>query len=500
MDSNPRHKQRNKFRFSDFIIIVLFLSITAVCLYLFRLDLLNTFSRQNEEPVGTVIIKKNTVQRRLSDRIAWDRLKNESPVYAGDLIRVAEVSSATIYIQDNGLDLDENTLIRISPSPEGEGWEISLGYGTLAFFAGEGAKSVLVNLNGEQRKPEPGTVLHAVMPENGQASVKVYESTDQFIREKPLRKIPEPRLLSPAVNSIIRYRENFPVLNFRWTNIEEVSSYILQVSNSSDFSNLRISKKTSAVSVSINELGQGVWFWRVKLDLPPMYNASPVYSNVSFFRIEQTAGEPAEPANNVSIAQWLADEAPSTKPPLEVPQEILESNFIFVPSDPPPVEMPVTAPPPAQAQSAVQTQPVQPRQTPARATTPPPPALLPVPRIIQPLQRTTYGYEQLQTQRRVDFRWSAVQGANAYIFTLYQQTANGRRQILRTTINNGARYTLDNLRLLDRGTFVWQVEAVRMRRGNVIEQRGRTADNIFIIDFPAPSPVEIEDTGILYGN
>jgi hypothetical protein len=496
MAGKTRYKSKSGFRFLDFFIIVFFLSITAVSLYLFRLDILNTFNLQNVEPVGNVIIKKNTVQRRLGDRVVWDRLANESPVYVGDLIRAAEVSSATIYIQDNGLDLDENTLIRISSSPEGEGLQIILAYGTLTFFAGDKAKSITVILNEQQINPEPGTVLSAVMPENGQASVKVYESTEQLVKERPLRKIPEPRLLSPAANSIIRYRNDFPALNFKWTNIEGVSSYILQVSSSPDFNNPRIQKKTSSVSVSLNELGEGLWFWRVMLDLPPMYSVSPVFSGISFFRIEQSASEIVESVKNVSIAQWLADEAPSKKPPPEVPQEILTANFIVVTPDPPPVEAAVPVQPrPSTAQAR---RPAQPR--PVTRSTPPPAALLPVPRNIQPAQRTTYGYAQLQSQKAIDFRWSVVQGANAYILTLYQQTANGRRQIFRTTINNGTRYTLDNLSLLDRGTFIWQVEAVRMRRGNAIEQHGRTAENIFIIDFPAPSPVEIEDTGILYGS
>jgi hypothetical protein len=481
MSGKARYKSKGGFRFLDFFIIVFFLSITVVCLYLFRLDILNTFKLQNVEPAGIVIIKKNTVQRRLGDRVVWDRLNNESPVYVGDLIRVADTSAATLNIKDNSLDLDENTIIRIALSPDGEGLQIIMTSGAMAFFAPEGAEKVSVNLNGRQMNAEPGTVLRAAIPENGQASVKVYESTEEFIKEKPLRKIPEPHLLSPAANSIIYYREDFPVLNFKWTDIEEVSYYTLQISNSPDFINPRIYKKTSAVSVSSNDLGQGLWYWRVMLDLPPMYNANPVFSNVSFFRIEQIAAETVEPVTNVSITQWLAEEAPSAEPPPEVPREILlENSLAPTPVVQPP---PPTPPPPA-----------------PEITTPPPPVLLPVPQIIQPAQRTVYGFTQLQSLKTINFRWSAVRGANAYIFTLYQQTANGRRQILNTTINSGTRYTLDNLRLLDRGTFIWQVEAVRRGRGNVIEQHGRTADNNFIIDFPVPEPVQIEDAGILYGN
>jgi hypothetical protein len=484
MPGEAKKKQKSNFRFLDFFIIVFFLSVTAVCLYLFRLDLLNTFSLQNVEPVGTVIIKKNIVQRRLNDRIVWDTLKTDSPVYVGDLIRVAEISSAMLDIQDNSIDLDENTLIRISLSPDGESLQISVTSGTLAVYAGEKAGNVSINIGGRQIKPEPGTVIRAIMPENGQTSVKVYESTKQFINEEPLRKISELRLLNPAVNSIIRYHENITSLNFQWTKIEEALSYTLQISNTFDFLNPHIHKKTSAVSVpvSLNDLGQGLWYWRVMLELPPMYSVNPVFSNISFFRIGQTAAE-----TNGSITQWLDEEAPSVILPSEIPQEIIAANFNTIIPALPPIEMP---------HSSVSTQP-RPAPAPVR---PPSVALLPVPQNPRPAQRTTFGFTQLQSQRSIDFRWSAVQGANAYIFTLYQQGADGRRQIFRTTINNGTRYTLDNLSLLDRGTFIWQVEAVRMGRGNVIERHGRVTDNSFIIDFPSPSPIQIEDTGILYGN
>jgi hypothetical protein len=482
MDNKTRYKKRSGFRFLDLFIIVFFLFIAVVSLYLFRQDLLNTFRLQNVEPAGTVVIKKNTVQRRLGDRVIWDRLNTESPVYVGDLIRVADISAATLYIKGNSIELDENTLIRIVLSPDGEGLQIIMTSGTVAVFAEKGAEKVSINLNGKEVKSEPGTVVRAAMPEKGEPTVKVYESVKKFVEEVPLRKIAEPRLLSPAANSVFHYGDELPSLNFQWTGVEEASSYVLQISSSPDFSSLRMNINTSAVSASVNSLGQGLWYWRVMLGLPPPYNASPVFSNVSFFRSEQHGSDRGAPVQNSSIADWLASEAPPVKLPPEVPKDILMEN------DLPSASLPV-----------VQVQPPEPVRPPPERT-PPPPALFAAPQIIQPAQRTTYGFEQLLSQRNINFRWSPVRGANAYIFTLYEQTANGRRQILRSTINRGTRYTMDNLRVLERGTFVWQVEAVRMGRRNVVEQHGRTADNIFTVNFPVPGPVEIEDTGILYGN
>jgi len=488
MENKPRYKKRSDFRFLDLFIIIFFLFITFVCLYLFRLDLLNTFNLQNVDPAGTVVIKKNTVQRRLGDRVIWDRLNNESPVYVGDLIHVADVSAATLYIKGNSIELDENTIIRIVLSPDGEGFQIILTSGTMAVFAEKGAEKVSVNLNGKEVKSEPGTVLQAAVPEKGKGepAVKVFESVQKFVEETPVRKIQAPRLLSPAANSMFHYvGDNSPTLNFQWTRVDEAASYVLQVSSKPDFSDLRVNISTNAVFASISSLGRGVWYWRISLGLPPPYNSRPVSSGVSFFRIEQQGPDRVEPVQRSNIPQWLAEEAPPVKAPPEVPKEILAENSIA----------PASAQTPA---AAVQAQPAE--TVPPPEKTPPPPRLLPAPQVVQPAQRTVYGFDRLLSQRKIDFRWSSVRGANAYIFTLYEQTANGRKQILRTTINRGTSYTMENLRLLEKGNFVWQVEAIRTGRRNVIEQRGRMLESTFTVNFPAPGPVEIEDAGILYGN
>jgi hypothetical protein len=97
------------------------------------------------------------------------------------------------------------------------------------------------------------------------------------------------------------------------------------------------------------------------------------------------------------------------------------------------------------------------------------------------------------------FSWSAVQGANAYIFTLYEESANGRRQIIRRAPENNTSWTLENFSTLGRGTFVWQVEAVSRSSTGTIEQRGRIGENSFIIDIPRPGQIQAEDPGTHYG-
>jgi hypothetical protein len=124
--------------------------------------------------------------------------------------------------------------------------------------------------------------------------------------------------------------------------------------------------------------------------------------------------------------------------------------------------------------------------------------LLPAPSGRAPADGYRIGIKELQPQWNIAFRWSAVQGANAYIFTLYQEAAGGRKQIIRREPENRTSWTLEDLSLLDNGTFIWQVEAVNIGRNNAVEQRGRAGENSFIMDVPLPGPVQLQDAKVFY--
>ena len=777
-----RNERRSNFRSIDLFIIIFFIIIALLGLELFRRDLLQTFKLQNVEPVGTVIVKRNVVQRRLSDRVIWDRLSNESPVYIGDLIRVADISAATVHIDANSIDIDENTLIRITRSADGEGVQIYLSEGSLSLAAERESKSLIIDIKGQQIQTTQGTVMSAAVKEDRQ-SIQVNEGAVQLVSAQTgisqtgitrtrfdsgaarqisagslvtmnsdgtqrldravvvtrpfpnvryIKNSAEPlqinfswnrinleqnqllrleisrssnfsqiantlnnldrnasvsfdtglwfwrilyqnevlgtgqltvadgsgvQTISPAFNSIFFYQQgnNYPQLNFQWLPVSEAVSYLLEISDTANFSNTQIQIQSSSTSQIISSLREGMWFWRVKAIFPSVYNGSPSFSTISFFRIEQIVSNKQETARNqslpldaslsgvnpdslasgfdgsvsssmlgvntpkispsgiiistadetspvaLSLAQWLAAEAPSLEPPPNLVPEIIFprvrdasvlENPVLLTLDESPAQVAEqaaaqqaaaqqaaqqaaaqeAAPPPLQvtltspvngAQVAGLTalrQPVvfnwssdaaqitnsrfilsrnaNPLQgTPARVISNPARSvninnlaegtwywtveiqtsdgriasasprrlqilaipLLPAPQNLQPPNGGRIGFAELQSQRSIVFRWSQVQGANAYIFTFSQQNASGRRQIIRTTINNGTSYTINNMRLLDRGTFVWQVEPLNIRN-SAIEQRGTIGESTFIIDVPSPSPIQIEDTGILYGN
>jgi hypothetical protein len=103
------------------------------------------------------------------------------------------------------------------------------------------------------------------------------------------------------------------------------------------------------------------------------------------------------------------------------------------------------------------------------------------------------GIDQLKESNSIVFSWSGVSGANAYIFTLFQNTDNGRRQIIRIPPGNRRDWILENLEALGDGTFFWQVEAVNINSAGTVERRGRIAENSFVIDIPRSGMVEINE-------
>jgi hypothetical protein len=356
-DHDPDRGRR--FRPLNLLVILLCLSGAAVCINLFRFDLFGSFYNKNEVPVGTIININDTVRRRMANRVFWDRLTVDSNVYSGDQIRTADFSHVTLHIENNSIDLNEKTLIRIQRSQGGEGFiQIELTEGNIVLSTAPGGGNVVLNLMGRQVEAAPGTVLSASAGKD-EAVMQVTEGTATLTGNGPRREI------------------------------------------------------ASGTMIALDTKGATV-------------QESPIPAH----RSDTVPPEPIE----------------------QVPPE-------------PQVSGPQV---------------------------PPPPPLLAAPLNLQPPAGHRIGIGQLKDSNSIVFTWSAVQGADAYIFTLYKKTDDGRRQIIRVPPGNRRNWTLENLETLGDGTFIWQVEAVNVSSG-IIERRGRIAENSFVIDIPRSGVVEINE-------
>jgi hypothetical protein len=371
-------------------------------------------------------------------------------------------------------------------------------------------------------------------------------STERFV----ITEAAGPDLLSPVTDTLFRYQNDPPQLRFHWSEMEDVSSYILEASETPDFINTWIHMQTASVYLLDSSLGQRTWYWRVLPVFPSVYEGNAAFSPASYFRIEQS--------NTVEAALVLPEIVPP-EPVIEQAAAVLERQEPVIE---PPVPVKLSLLSPAQGTSlagltALRQQtvfrwngegdiersrfilsknrnPLQGRPeveianpdrtvrlnrlaegtyywtveargpdglvsaaSPRQLRVLPIP-LLPAPLNLRPSSGRRIGIEQLMESEAIVFSWSAVRGANAYVLTIYEGTGNGRRRIVSRT-ENGTAWTMDNLAALGRGSFSWQIEAVNRGSAGAVEQRGRIAEGSFVIDIPRPAKPDIEDPGILYG-
>lgn len=76
----------------------------------------------------------------------------------------------------------------------------------------------------------------------------------------------------------------------------------------------------------------------------------------------------------------------------------------------------------------------------------------------------------MTSRNTLPLRWQALRGADAYIVHLYQVTDKGRKQIAQANLKN-TEFLLQDLSVLDRGRFVWTLQAVRTSEGRAVRSR-----------------------------
>jgi len=608
----------------DVFIIILCLSGAAVSIYLFYQDLYSTFRFSTVLPAGTVTVKFNTVQRRFSDRLVWDRLTGNSPVYEGDIIRVAKQSGATLDIDDNEIELGENTLIRI---------QRDAGRLKIEFFSGEinvtsGADSelILISIGDRIIEAAPGTILNAAAEGEG-FILHVTEGSAQIIQAgqvthapagtvlaedehgnivfQPMAAVTYPRpnaqllktehnelvvdfewsrlnmqssdllrleiaedrnfnrivhradnlhsgaiapmepgtwywrlslddnnltsgrfsvteaappvLFSPAEGQLYYLDSERQEVMFRWSEVEDAMFYIFELSDTPDFSAVNFTTQVQTTTFVKPYPESGHWYWRVQPVFSSAFVGTAQFTHRASFSIEQKPevvplieepevidiaeiAEPAaeEPALPVNVSLVTPHGAIALNAPLNEQFSTQQTVPPVVPQSLPlqtlPAPVPLAAPPVQTAQAVT-----PPEPTPPPPATAPPVPLLPAPENMLPVTGFRLDAENLRHQRNIVFSWSAVQGANSYIVTIYREAFPRRVQIFQAETKSELSLTFDDFRLLDNGTFIWQVEAVTYDNADRIIRRGRQGESSFLIDVPRPGRVQTRDMGRLYG-
>ena len=511
-----------KTRTADVLGIILCLAGMSACLWLFRQDLYRTLSRLNVKPVGTVVLKRRIVQRRFENRLLWDRLQKTAVVYSGDFIRTEERSGAVITLTGNDAvtELGENTIVQIGLVKGTGGSRIELLGGNISLSAGLGetvlaaGKNTLTLTAGSAVSAASGDGGFTFRVDEGstvftgsEGTANTFHAGESFVpdtltgsgpavnADSAYDGIPEgpgfagaedasagrPRLIVPADGEILPHGD-LPEISFRWAADDDIGLYILEVADNPAMENVAVKMRVSGKRIAVSRPEEGRWYWRVT----PVYagSAAALPAATASFSIGEAVVQPvveAEPSPDPGAGQSAVQNIVVQPAVVEQAAEVTQ-----------PVPQPAVA-----EQSFIDAQPAAVEQA-AEVTRPVPQAPLPPPGGERPENGFVLGPAWLRTNRTITFSWNSVPGAAGYVFSLYRETDDGRQHIDTVEVRT-VNYTFDKFSLLERGGFVWTVQALRKADDGAVEP-GETTENRFTVDIPELKRYELPKTGNLYGN
>ncbi len=177
MQKKIKSKQNDSL-FKYFVITIFICLIGAfISSALFYKGFFRALTKLNEEPIATITFKYKTAQRKFLERVVWDRLKQNSPVYNGDTIHTENLAEATVYFIDgNVMNLSENTMAQVFLS-ENQLLTAELTDGYATVDAGEAGAGVVLVADGMEIALEAGSSVGAGIESKSKSSGVVGESS-----------------------------------------------------------------------------------------------------------------------------------------------------------------------------------------------------------------------------------------------------------------------------------------------------------------------------------
>ncbi len=280
---------------SDIIVVLFCLIGFSLNMFFFNQAINQSLDKVNETPIGIITFKYKSAQRKLMDRVLWDRVKQESPVYNGDIIRTAELSEATITFADgNVMDLYSQTLAQVFLDIE-QGAAVNFSEGGISINTTESSGGGITLTSGSATvQVGAGSALSASaassagLTSGGPLSVQVASGSANLVLGDGAETValtegqplvvaadgqsiapPSVAVLSPVQNArYLNQTEGSIPVNFNWVaeNLPDGEYILLETSQRRDFSQIvdQISF-TSVNQVALN-LSSGTWYWRVSAE------------------------------------------------------------------------------------------------------------------------------------------------------------------------------------------------------------------------------------------
>lgn len=268
----------------DFLVVVFCLSVSGCFIWLFWQDLNKTTSRTDKDAIATISFKHNIAQRKYSDRIVWERLQQNTPLYDNDFIRTVDLAQATITFRDGTtLDVYENSMLQVSYSEE-TGVRLSIDGGDIQVAASDKAKNVAIRLaDGSTVNMDAGASLSArsntkentqnievkggsanVQTQTGQVTTVSFGQSVNIEKGAEIEVVPL-TVISPAKETrLLSFDSSFRPVSVEWrqsgSNNQKVT---VQTSRTRDFKELLQSKTITEGNKTHIQSAKGTIYWRV---------------------------------------------------------------------------------------------------------------------------------------------------------------------------------------------------------------------------------------------
>ena len=146
-----------------FFILAVFICVLGAVInsVLFYKGFFKALTKLDEKPIATITFKYKTANRKFLERVVWDRLRQNSPVYNGDTIHTESLSEATIYFIDgNVMSLTENTMAQVFLSEDDKlALELTDGFATVD--SSESSGGAVISQNGVSINLQKGATVAA---------------------------------------------------------------------------------------------------------------------------------------------------------------------------------------------------------------------------------------------------------------------------------------------------------------------------------------------------
>ncbi len=299
MKKKTRFKSKTKNLALDFLVFLACASVFAASIWLFWNDLNKSSSRSDKDAIATITFKYKVAQRKFTDRVVWERLQQNSPLYDQDTIRTSDLASATITFSGGEvLAVHENTMVQIFKSSDG-GVRLSVGGGGVDVDTSDsksGASLAIQMQDGSQVALEAGSRLSATSLVDGQSSLQLQsgsgvvsgESSDIAlsagetvkVEKGQVQKVP---LSVTSVSSdlwILNSEKTPSPVHLEWVASESDSSYgaieeenskryVVQTSRSKDFDVIDSTITVQNLNYADIPVTEGNVYWRVYEEAQP---------------------------------------------------------------------------------------------------------------------------------------------------------------------------------------------------------------------------------------